>query len=1381
MTTATPVNDRLCYLQEKFKSLAAEYCSDIQLFLFRADSAQLEAVTFSVFSEECIVSIESPPEENPGALWLSGEGGEGSRFNAWSESDDDEDVGMGGLYLGSWGGEIVILKGYRSKFDVQMDRPTRWEKQVEAAMASVHAAKMSAHFPRILGICFSETFVSIVQAKVPGDSVWTMMPELLADKESLKRVLMMEAAGRLRSPLSLLLGSRLCVEICHFVQELHDQRMALMDFKPEHLMVEKETGNFKIIDNDTLITVHDNQTIWDLPAIGTWDFACLEFRQRLVLGQVGVRFKPEGWTEGVQGTQVCRVDVFPLVLTCAILLGGDLEDDEEGLENALNAVSTLTEFSTLPDLFLSMPVSLNLPLHFPAFFNELPGGREGETLRDFVDKVYRSRLDEMPTAQQVGDVFHRVSLEIARRHEEVWRARRGTSVRRVTPVIPKKHEQESGISVLDAEGEKSGPIASTGGEGERDGGDRGGLLASGGGEGEKGRSDRGDLLTSGGGEAEKVLESDAGASGCLIASSGGEGEKDGGNADSVFRQKEGDKKGTSFNDNTESTEAGSSRRSSTKPGDGPHTQRETWDPLKIFEPSFWQEDIPQVGRLLVPAKVEGAFQLDETSLLLRLRTAAGGFCLQISWHPKLARVAIAKPPPRGKERLPYSLSEVTSTVLKNKILVDVSFPRLYDRVLSFGFASSLQGPIESRLYVEVQGSRSNVILVSEDGRGDGEGTGTQKDAETADKSSDTLGVILGCGYQVGPSQSVRPLQTGRPYRLPPLPLTESSVPLPHEISKEEFVAVVKQKASAASRDAKNKAKGRFQILEIVLVRSFAGVGPTLAKRMVESLKTSSDSESADAMLCRLFEGAWTEWLSVLASVSAGSVGEKEEREGASATATCFDFARQASLLSAAAASAGGGAECLEERQRSPCVDLERRTLLPFLFRNELEQIEAAKINKKSEIFEAKTSEDADREVDSEEESFVVFRSLGAALESYYRLDPEGALFEDLRGECERACKQSLQKALKREAETTAQLEKAKPEILARTRRRADLLLAFQYSWEEGDPVVRCEMPEGVEEVAVEPGKTPVQTAETLYKRVTRLERSFELVAAVAEEAKMEREWAESVKHSLESVVAEWRQAQRSRGGEEESDTDSARKKSAELLTAFREIAEELGLRVRSSDPSGSGGEGKGKGAKGKDKQGKKGKQGGKQKQKQKGKDSKRAPGGKERKGEVPEGLLVVPLLSFSENAQDPSPFCVVGKNNKQNDRVTHKFARPNDIWLHVKGLPGSHCVLRGIGETDTESEEEGEMPRDSGADRSTSEENGGSIDPLQAAADIAALFSKAKQEKKVAVTYTKASNVKRPRKAKPGAVLIQEGRESIIWASPERGKRLLDSIEAGTA
>ncbi len=86
-----------------------------------------------------------------------------------------------------------------------------------------------------------------------------------------------------------------------------------------------------------------------------------------------------------------------------------------------------------------------------------------------------------------------------------------------------------------------------------------------------------------------------------------------------------------------------------------------------------------------------------------------------------------------------------------------------------------------------------------------------------------------------------------------------------------------------------------------------------------------------------------------------------------------------------------------------------------------------------------------------------------------------------------------------------------------------------------------------------------------------------------------------------------------------------------------------------------------------------------------------------------------------------------GKNNVQNEYITHKLAEKLDYWFHAKQTAGSHVLLV----------TEGREPTD--ADFTT-------------AAEIAAYYSKA-EGANIAVDYTLAKNVKKPSGAKPGFVI----------------------------
>ncbi len=102
----------------------------------------------------------------------------------------------------------------------------------------------------------------------------------------------------------------------------------------------------------------------------------------------------------------------------------------------------------------------------------------------------------------------------------------------------------------------------------------------------------------------------------------------------------------------------------------------------------------------------------------------------------------------------------------------------------------------------------------------------------------------------------------------------------------------------------------------------------------------------------------------------------------------------------------------------------------------------------------------------------------------------------------------------------------------------------------------------------------------------------------------------------------------------------------------------------------------------------------------------------------------------------------VGKNAQNNDFLTMKFAKSNDIWLHARGSGGSHCVLRGQGGTS-------KPPRNI----------------LKAAAEIAAYYSQARNAKYTPVSWTYRKNVHKPKGANVGQVVIN--REEVIMAEPK--------------
>ncbi len=103
---------------------------------------------------------------------------------------------------------------------------------------------------------------------------------------------------------------------------------------------------------------------------------------------------------------------------------------------------------------------------------------------------------------------------------------------------------------------------------------------------------------------------------------------------------------------------------------------------------------------------------------------------------------------------------------------------------------------------------------------------------------------------------------------------------------------------------------------------------------------------------------------------------------------------------------------------------------------------------------------------------------------------------------------------------------------------------------------------------------------------------------------------------------------------------------------------------------------------------------------------------------------------------------LVGKNNVQNDYVTTKVARNNDVWFHAKDIPGSHVIIR---------------------NHQAQQELSQTI--LDFAAHIAAYFSKSRQSALVPVDYTLKRYVHKPNGAKPGRVIYEN--QKTIYITPD--------------
>lgn len=109
----------------------------------------------------------------------------------------------------------------------------------------------------------------------------------------------------------------------------------------------------------------------------------------------------------------------------------------------------------------------------------------------------------------------------------------------------------------------------------------------------------------------------------------------------------------------------------------------------------------------------------------------------------------------------------------------------------------------------------------------------------------------------------------------------------------------------------------------------------------------------------------------------------------------------------------------------------------------------------------------------------------------------------------------------------------------------------------------------------------------------------------------------------------------------------------------------------------------------------------------------------------------------------------VGKNNYQNDELTIKFAKTNDLWLHIKDGPGSHVIVKHLDNIPIDDE------------------------VILEAATLAAYHSSGKMSSHVPIDYTFRKNVKKVPNAKPGMVIYTQFKTLFVTPTEAFVKKLL--------
>jgi len=141
--------------------------------------------------------------------------------------------------------------------------------------------------------------------------------------------------------------------------------------------------------------------------------------------------------------------------------------------------------------------------------------------------------------------------------------------------------------------------------------------------------------------------------------------------------------------------------------------------------------------------------------------------------------------------------------------------------------------------------------------------------------------------------------------------------------------------------------------------------------------------------------------------------------------------------------------------------------------------------------------------------------------------------------------------------------------------------------------------------------------------------------------------------------------------------------------------------------------------------------------------------------ELAEELEAEGYIKRSERPRPPAPTgprellidgwkILVGRSGRQNDSLVREAHR-EDIWLHARGMPGAHVVIKTAGRSD-------KVPQE----------------VLERAAQLAAYYSKGRDSGKVPVMFTKVKYLRKPKGAKPGLVLVQ--REEGTLLVPPKGE-----------
>jgi len=224
----------------------------------------------------------------------------------------------------------------------------------------------------------------------------------------------------------------------------------------------------------------------------------------------------------------------------------------------------------------------------------------------------------------------------------------------------------------------------------------------------------------------------------------------------------------------------------------------------------------------LPSRLEQVYQRDRYTLALGLRTLEQRGWLTLSWHPQAARICLGDAPPRVPDT--FTFSEQLRHQIGNLALVAMDAIAPWERVLDLQFARRPGEPALWHLYLEVMGNYSNVILANREN------------------------VVVAAAHQVSSQQSsLRPIQTGQLYDVPPIPT----------------------KPVASQQESLERWRERISLIPGAirrnLLQTYRGLSSALVLSMLDAAGLNPDQSTntfTDADWHQLFQ-RWQEWLQAL--------------------------------------------------------------------------------------------------------------------------------------------------------------------------------------------------------------------------------------------------------------------------------------------------------------------------------------------------------------------------------------------------------------------------------------------------------------------------------------------------------------------------------------